>query len=227
MAVKTIESYPYLCPEGQFDITEGLEQCSREQFVNNAVEYIKNTYKNRVTKTFIYKELAGVNRRNGIIFYHTKGFVFRWKELKCAGINWGKYYSMFHLDHPTQIPTIGGNFVANYHDETYNGMAYAIHPNIYRKPSSLKLKSEAKQYIIRMCISYEQEPHMQRAASFGAYNELIQIVRNMFNNNEPGDGLWHMFGKAVKNQEKVCDICGDAALVDRQRKRCKHCLHYV
>lgn len=226
MGVKTPESCPYLCREGQFDITEGLEQCSREQFISNAVDYIKRKHKRDVTKTFISKELNAVNKRNGVILYHTKGFVFRWKELKCAGVNWGKYYTMLHIEHPQEFPTIGGNYFVRSRDEDYKGMNYAIHPNIYRKPSKIKLPSEAQGYIIRMCIGYAQERPLESAASFGAYNEQIQVLLNMFNNNEKHDGLWDMF-HVVKNEEKVCDICGDAALADHYRKRCKHCLHYV
>jgi|GEM_PF-6915706 len=217
------DKYPYLCQEGQYDLTEGIVQCSRDEFVELEHKRTKST------RTFLNKELAGVNKRNGIVLFHKKGFIFKWKELKFGGVNWGKYYSMFHVDSDQHIPTIGGNHSYGNRDDDYGGMTFAIHPNIYRKYTDLNLPAakKARNHIIRMCIGYAQERSLENAHKIGAYNEFVQVMRNMFNNNDQHDGLWDGFAVARAAKPKECCVCGDKAVVNVQKMRCKHCIAYV
>ena len=183
----------------QFNIMDGLERVRKKDFIKI---FIKKHP--AVRPKALEKELTAINKDYGIPLYHNKGFLFKWTNLTVQAVNWGDYITSFNMDCPEHMVTVGGNYVYDSGNDSYGGMPYGIHPNIYRKNTDFRLPTVKNGHIIRMCFYGGQIPTIQRLTSLGMLHEVLQVPKNMFLNNKPGDGLWTGF-----RVENSCDICDD------------------
>lgn len=197
----------------QFNIMDGLKQVRKKDFIKIFTE--KHP---AVRSKELEKDLTAVNRDFNIILYHNKGFLIKWKDLIISGINFGDYISSFNIDDPASIVTVGGNFTYDYSNDYYKGMTYGIHPNIYRKNTSLQLPTVVNGNIIKICFYNYQPQIITSLTSKGLIHAALQIPRGIFNNNEKYDGLWNGF---KIRRCSICDDCMDG-YIDKGNT-CKKC----
>lgn len=189
--------------EGQIDLMDGLTQVNKKDFV----EIFCDKYK--TSKKLVSAELAAINRDYGIGNYHNKGFIFSWGKIVSEGVNWGTFASSFNIDNPLDMVTVG------YDPIKYSTPDRAIHCNIYRKPTTLQLPSVKDRYIMRICFYGRQDIEIANFTKMGLLYSVLQIGKNMFLNNQKGDGLWHNFlfrkckicDEQVNNEQDVCASC--------------------
>lgn len=184
----------------QVDLMGGLEMSTKREFVRTfARKYSKSRVEYLEVKTTVEKQLSAINRDYGIVNYHNKGFIFNWGEIQSCGINWGEYRSSFNIDCPEDIVTIGGNYECEYYCD-----GGGIHPNIHADTTRLQLPTKINQhYIPKVCLDQiEQIPQIITFTNRGLIYEVLQVVKNIFDNNEPGDGLW-------EDLLPSCDDCGE------------------
>lgn len=203
----------------QFNIMDGLKKVRKKDFVKTFLEKHPT-----VSSKDLEKELTAINRDYGIPLYHNKGFLFKWTSLIVKKVNWGDYITSFNIDYPEEMVTIGGNYVYNLDNGYYGDMPYGIHPNIYRKNTNLKLPTVRNGKLIRMCFYEKQIPAIQLLTKLGKLHGVLQIPKNMFLNNTPGDGLWNGF--KVNNTCEVCEDVTERYVYGNGYRRiykCEHC----
>ena len=155
--------------------------------------------------------LTAINRQYGIVWYHTKGFIVKFSVKNKAPrtqnlIDWGVYYSIFHLDIPKDFLTIGGNYKS--HDEV------AIHPNIYRKNGY-----QYHFYHQRICLNehimnVDFKPLIKAG---GLHSYIDQVLTCVYSN--AGNGL---FGRFARIAYMNCKSCGEYINVGQDR--CEKCI---
>ena len=187
----------------QFNIMEGLEQIRKKDFVGIFVK--KYT---KVKPKHVETQLTLINRDYKILLYHNKGFLIDWGELIHDRFNWGRYISSFNIDYPTDIITIGGLYQYKNKYATYPDHIYGIHPNIYRKPTSLKLPTNTGSHTIKVCFNYKHERDIVSCVTCGNIYGALQVCQNMFNIVEKGDALWNGF------KFQKCPICDEQITQD-------------
>ena len=76
-----------------------------------------------------------------------------------------------------------------------------------------------------MCFWEKQIPAIQLSTKLGRLHEALQIPRNMFINNEPGDGLWDGFPIVYQKKCIICDEMTNLYNYNDGRKKymCEHC----
>ena len=191
----------------QFNIMDGLNKTNKANFVDRFVK----KYPNAKAKV-VEKELTAINKDYKINHYHDKGFIFNWGEMVHGGFNWGSYISSFNIDYPTDFLTIGGNYQ---YLLDYEEIIWGIHPNIHMKGTELLTQNERYNEAIIICLSERQADDVEGFVSFGYLHGALQVIRNLFNNVEKGDGLWDNFAinrcrycdDFVADGEKVCKEC--------------------
>jgi hypothetical protein len=200
----------------QIDLMSGLKVSTKKEFVRTfARNYSNSRTKYLEVKTTVEKQLSAINKDYGIVNYHSKGFIFNWGEIHSCGVNWGEYRSSFNIECPEDIITVGGNYECDYF---YNGGG--IHPNIHADVTTLQLPTKINGYYVpKVCLDrYLQVPQIITFTNKGLIYEVLQVVKNIFDNNEPGDGLWDdlllqccICGDPIPNIESddddLCEIC--------------------
>ena len=200
----------------QVDLMGGLEMSTKREFVRTfARKYSKSRAEYLELKTTVEKQLSAINRDFGIVNYHNKGFIFNWGEIQSCDVNWGEYRSSFNIDCPEQIVTIGGNYECDCYID-----GGGIHPNIHANTTQLNLPTKInKYYIPRICFdNCEQVPLIKFFTNKGLIYEVLQVAKNIFDNNEQGDGLWddllpscYDCGEPLPHRDEdddhLCDTC--------------------
>jgi hypothetical protein len=183
-----------------------LEFCSKAVFAAN---YKKLT---GLSLKEVNRILTSINRKYPIIWYHTKGFIFSYelksklnKYLGDFDIDWGTYYSLFHLDYNKEFLTSGGNYAG------FN----AIHPNIYHKEP---VSPKSAIYDIKICLPYEiRVSNYDQLIQNGGIASFIDQVLTCVQTND-GNGLIGRFdGKAYN----TCKYCGTFLTLDK--RQCEKC----
>jgi hypothetical protein len=183
-----------------------LEFCNKAQF---ALVYKKLT---GLKLKEVNRILTSINKKYPIIWYHTKGFIFSY-ELKSKikpiyggiEIDWGTYYSLFHLDYNKEFLTSGGKY------KGYN----AIHPNIYHKEPVSK---NAAIYDTKICLPFEirSVDHSPLINSGGIASFIDQVLTCVQTND--GNGLISQFSGKAYGRCRYCDIYLNVG--ERECKRC-------
>ena len=188
----------------QFNIMEGLEQVRKKDFIRIFVEKYP-----KVKPKSLEDQLTLVNRDYKILLYHNKGFIFDWGELVHDNLNWGRYISSFNIDDPSTFATIGGLYQYKCTYGPCPDEIHAIHPNIYRKSTYLKLPTVKRNTIIKICLqNYDIVKYVSESGNiYGA----IQICQNMFNIVKKGEALWDGF------KFKKCPICDEQITYDMSK----------
>jgi hypothetical protein len=182
-----------------------LKWCNKEEFAKVYQKYTGLKLKE------ILRLLTAINRQYGIVWYHTKGFIVKFSvkgqmpRTKTL-IDWGTYYSIFHLDIPKDFFTIGGNHLADSVD--------AIHPNIYRK-NGYDYHRSYKRICLSTNMYYMNMTPFLKAGELHSY--IDQVLACVYSNT--GNGLFGRFaGKAYQN----CKSCGEYINVGQDR--CEKCV---
>ena len=184
-----------------------LEFCNKAQF---ALAYKKLT---GLKLKEVNKILTNINRKYPIIWYHTRGFIFSY-ELKTKirpidggiEIDWGTYYSLFHLDYNKEFLTSGGK---------YKGYS-AIHPNIYHKEP---VSPKGNIYGTKICLPYIiRVTDYKELIQTGGVASFIDQVLTCVQTND-GNGLISQFSGKAYNK---CRYCG--TFLNIGEGECKGCL---
>lgn len=184
-----------------------LEFCNKAMFAAN---YKKLT---GLSLKEVNRILTSINKTYPIVWYHTKGFIFSY-ELKSKinknsyefEIEWGTYYSLFHLYYNKEFLTSGGK---------HKGYS-AIHPNIYNK-GPVDNKSHING--IKICLPYEIRAvnHDQLIKTGGIASFIDQVLTCVQTND--GNGLMYQFEGKVYNSCKRCGV-----FLPLDEKQCKECI---